>query len=125
MNICKDRKNKKLKLSQADYIEKVLQCFSMQNAKAVSTPLLGHLKLTKEMCPKTQEEEDKMSKIYYALALGSLIYAMLCTRPDILHAVGVVSMYSFSVKELGEEKLNPWHENLQRQDEHKINIILG
>ena len=53
MKICRDRKNKKLMLSQADYVE-VLQCFSMENAKTVSTPLPGHLKLTKEMCPKTQ-----------------------------------------------------------------------
>ena len=54
MKICRDRKNIKLMLSQADYVEKVLQCFSMENAKAISTPLLGHLKLTKEMCPKTR-----------------------------------------------------------------------
>ena len=80
-------------LSQVDYVEKVLQRFFMENAKAVSTPLLGHLKLTKEMCPKTQEEEDKMSKVPYASAVGSLMYAMVCTRPNIAHAVGVVSRY--------------------------------
>ena len=49
MKICRDRKNRKLTLSQANYIVKVLQCFSMDNAKVVSTLLLGHLKLTKEM----------------------------------------------------------------------------
>ena len=74
-------------------MEKVLQRFSTENAKAVSTPLPGHLKLTMEMCPKKQEEEDKMSKVPYALAIKSLMYAMVCTRPDIAHAVGVVSRY--------------------------------
>ena len=93
MKICRDGKNRKLTLSQADYIEKVLQHFSMEKAKAINTPLPGHLKLTKEMCPKTQEEEDKMSNVPYASAVGSLMYAMLCTRPDIAHAVGVVSRY--------------------------------
>ena len=44
---------------------KVLQCFSMENAKPISTPLPNHLKLTKEMCPKTQEEEDKMFVVPY------------------------------------------------------------
>ncbi|XP_070029435.1 secreted RxLR effector protein 161-like [Nicotiana sylvestris] len=34
-----------------------------------------------------------MSKVLYASAVGSLIYAMVCTRPDIAHAVGVVSRY--------------------------------
>ena len=34
-----------------------------------------------------------MSKTPYSLAVGSLMYAMVCTRPDIAHAVGVVSRY--------------------------------
>ena len=74
-------------------MEKVLQHFSMENAKAISTPLHGHLKLTKEMCPKIQEEKDNNSKMPYASAIGSLMYAMVCTRLDISHAVGVVSRY--------------------------------
>ena len=53
VNICRDRKNRTLTLSQDDYVEKVLQRFSMENAKAISIPLPSHLKLTKEMCPKT------------------------------------------------------------------------
>ena len=71
----------------------VLQHFSMENAKAVSTPLPGHLNLTKEMCPKTQEEEDKMSKVPYALVVGILMYAMVCMMPDIEHAMGVIRRY--------------------------------
>ena len=70
-----------------------MQHFSMENAKVVSTPLRSHLKLTKEMCPKTQEEEDKMSKAPYASSIGSLIYVMVCTRLDIAHAIRVVSKY--------------------------------
>ena len=45
------------------------------------------------MCPKTQEEIDYMSKVPYSSAVGSLIYAMVCTRLDISHAMGVVSRY--------------------------------
>ena len=51
MKIYKDRKHRKLTLSQVDYIEKVLHRFSMENAKAISLPLFGPLKLTMEMCP--------------------------------------------------------------------------
>ena len=61
--------------------------------KLFCTPLHSHLKLTKEMCPKTQEEEDKISKLPYASAIGILMYAMVCTRVDIAHAMGVVSRY--------------------------------
>ena len=52
-----------------------------------------HFKLTKEMRPKAQEEVDKMSNILYSSTFGSLMYAMVCTWPDISHAVGVVSRY--------------------------------
>ena len=65
----------------------------MENAKVVSIHLPSHLKLTKEMCPKTQEDEDKMSKVPYALVVGILIYDMVCTRLDIAHAVGFVSRH--------------------------------
>ena len=87
MKICRGGKNSKFTLSQADYIVKVLQHFSMENAKVGITPLPSHLKLTKEMCPKTQEEEDKMSKVPYASLVGSLMYDMVCTRPYIAHVV--------------------------------------
>ena len=42
MKICRDRKNITLTLSQADYVEKVLQRFSMENAKVICTPLPSH-----------------------------------------------------------------------------------
>ena len=93
MRITRDMKNRKLTLSQGEYIENVLQRFRMQNAKLVSTPLASHFKLRKHMCPETQEEIYYMSKIPYSSAVGSLMYAMVCTRHDIAHAVGVVSMY--------------------------------
>ena len=83
MRITRDMKNCKLTLYQSEYIEKVLERFKMQDAKPVSTHLASHFKLTKEMCPMTQEEIDCMSKVPYSSAVGSLIYAMVCTRPDI------------------------------------------
>ena len=52
----------------------------MQNVKPVSTPLSNHFKLLKDMCPKTREEIDYMSRIPYSSAAGSLMYAMLCTK---------------------------------------------
>jgi hypothetical protein len=100
MRITRDRKNHKLTLSQGEYIEKVLERFKMQDAKLVSTPLANHFKLTKEMCPKTQEKIDYMSKVPYSSTVGSLMYVMVCTRPDIAHAVGVVRRY---MNNLGKE----------------------
>ena len=66
MRIIRDRKNHRLTLSQGEYIEKVLDRFRMKNAKRVTiTPLAIHFKLSKDMCPKTQEEIEYMSKVPY------------------------------------------------------------
>ena len=43
--------------------------------------------------PKTQDEREHMSKIPYASAIGSIMYAMLCTRPDVSYALSVTSRY--------------------------------
>ena len=65
----------------------------MGDAKSVRTPLASHFRLSKDQSPKTEEEKDFMAKVPYASAIGSLMYAMTCTRPDISQAVGVVSRY--------------------------------
>ena len=65
----------------------------MKDAKSVSTPLAGHLKLSKKFYRTTYEEKREMENIPYSLAIGSLMYVMVCTRSDIAHAVGVVSRF--------------------------------
>ena len=93
MRIIRDRKERKLYLSQTDYIEKVLKRFKMENAKPVSTPLGNQFKLSNRDSPKDDSERALMENIPYASAIGSIMYAMICTRPDIAHAVGVVSRF--------------------------------
>ena len=65
----------------------------MQGAKALSTPLPTYYKLSQEDSLKSDEEQAEMSRIPYALAIGCLIYAIIATRPDITHAMGIVSRY--------------------------------
>ena len=65
----------------------------MQDSKPVKVPIPVGVKLSVEQCPKTQEEEEDMSRVPYASAVGSLMYAMVCTRPDIAHAVGLLSKF--------------------------------
>ena len=93
MRIKRDTNSRTLLLSQDKYINKVLSRFNMQNAKVVSTPLGVHFRLSKEQSPKTEEERAYMAKVPYASAIGSLMYVMVCTRPDIAQAVGAVSRY--------------------------------
>ena len=93
MRIIRDKANGTLKLSQSEYVKKVLNRFNMNEAKPMSTPLGIHFKLSKEQSPKIEEERDPMSKVSYASAIGSLMYVMVCTRPNIAHVVGVVSKF--------------------------------
>jgi hypothetical protein len=53
-----------------------------------------------DKCPKKHEEEDDMSHVPYAIAVGSLMYEMVYTRPNISHAMGVLSWY---MSKLGKE----------------------
>ena len=93
MEIVRDRKAGTLYLSQKRYIEKVLERFGMKDAKAVGTPLASHFKLSAKLAPRTREEVEHMGRVPYASAVGSVMYAMVCTRPDISQAVSVVSRY--------------------------------
>ena len=51
--------------------------------KSVSSPLAPHFKLSARMSPKMIDEREYMSHIRYASAAGSLMYAMMCTKPDL------------------------------------------
>jgi hypothetical protein len=93
MRIIKDRANSTPKISQAEYVKKILSIFSMDGAKSINTPLGSHFRPTKDQSLKTNQEKAYMSKVPYASTIGSLMYAMVCTRSDIAHAVGVVSRY--------------------------------
>uniref|UniRef100_A0A2N9IBW6 Integrase catalytic domain-containing protein n=1 Tax=Fagus sylvatica TaxID=28930 RepID=A0A2N9IBW6_FAGSY len=57
MRIIRDRANGTLKLSQTEYVKKILSRFSMDEAKPVSTPLGSHFRLTKDQSPKTEQEQ--------------------------------------------------------------------
>ncbi|KAK1591530.1 hypothetical protein Q3G72_009150 [Acer saccharum] len=93
IQVIRDRKNKTIALSQASYIDKILSRFSMQDSKKGMLPFRHGIKLSKEQVPKNEHEEQFLSRVPYASAVGSLMYAMLCTRPDICFAVGIVSRF--------------------------------
>nr|GEY10698.1 retrovirus-related Pol polyprotein from transposon TNT 1-94 [Tanacetum cinerariifolium] len=93
MQIHRDRVSRKIWLSRKSYVKKILQRFNMQDCKPISTPFPTNVKLSSKMSPSSEEERMEMSRVPYASAVGSLMFAMICTRPDIAHAVGVVSRY--------------------------------
>ena len=93
IKLWRDRKNRMLGLLQAGYIDKVLKRFSMQNSKKGLLPFRHRVPLSNDQRPKTLKEENMMRQVPYASAMGSLMYVMLCTRPDICYLVDMVSRY--------------------------------
>ncbi|GJS43737.1 transposable element [Tanacetum coccineum] len=94
MEIVRDRKLRKLCLTQKQYLRRILKRFRFdKQTKRVSTLLASQFKISAAMSPKNDVERAYMEKVPYANVVGSLMYAMICTQPDISHAVGMVSRY--------------------------------
>lgn len=101
MEIRRERLNRKLFLSQKSYIARVITRFRMQGAKPVVTPFAPHFMLSNNQSPSIEAETKNVKCIPYASAVNNLIYAMVYTRPDISHAVSMVSRF---MKNLGKAR---------------------
>jgi hypothetical protein len=93
IKIYRDRQRRLIGLSQSTYLDKVLKRFRMDKAKKGSLPMLSGKILSKAQCPTTAKDRETMSKVPYASAIGSIMYAMLCTRPDVSNALSLTSRY--------------------------------
>ena len=65
----------------------------MNNEKPVSTPLGQHFRLSITQAPETHEEKRFMEMIPYASMVGSVMYTMVCSQPDLTYAVSMISRY--------------------------------
>ncbi|GKA72573.1 retrotransposon protein, putative, ty1-copia subclass, partial [Tanacetum coccineum] len=92
LEIIRDRSCKILRMSQSGYVSKILNNLRIDNRKSVKMPLGEHFKLSLKDCPVRDCDVERMSKVPYANAVGSLIYLMVCTRPDIAYAVSVANL---------------------------------
>ena len=93
IEIHRDRAQGVLGLSQKAYIEKMLKRYNLDKCNTSPVPLQNGDKLNGSQCPKNDFERSKMSNIPYASAAGSLMYAQVCTRPDLAFTAGVLSKY--------------------------------
>jgi Reverse transcriptase (RNA-dependent DNA polymerase) len=91
-----------LGLSQQVYIDKILKRYGIKNYKSENTPVAKGDKFSLDQCPKIELEKSEMQQITYASLIGSLIYAQVCTRPDIVYIIGMVGRY------LSNPDMNHW-----------------
>lgn len=93
IKIHRDRHRGFLGLSQETYINKILERFRMKDCSPCIAPVVKGDKFSLDQCPKNDFEREQMKNNPYASIVGSLMYAQVCTRPDIAFIVGMLGRY--------------------------------
>ena len=92
LEITTDRKAKKLFLTQESYMQKIVEKFGMSDCKPFATPI-DEPKSSKERLELVSEDDENAVGVPYREAIGSLMYLMIGSRPNIAFAVGKVARF--------------------------------
>lgn len=90
LQIKRNRDSRTIFIHQEHYLQSVLTRFQMETCNAASTPLDPKDKLT----PLSPEDEEEVANVPYPVAIGSLMYAAVATRPDIAFAVQHLAQFT-------------------------------
>ena len=60
----------------------------MKDCASIVAPIIKGDKFSQSQCPQNDLEREQLKAIPYASAVGSLMYAQVCTRPELAFAVG-------------------------------------
>ena len=93
IQITRNMKEGWLELDQKRYVEVLLEKFGMSECRGVVTPLEPNVKFSKCQEPSTEEDMKRMEDIPYRQAIGSLMYLMVSTRPDLASSIQVLAKY--------------------------------
>ncbi|KAJ8517721.1 hypothetical protein ONZ45_g5159 [Pleurotus djamor] len=94
MEIRRERENRILRISQRSFIDSLTSRYLPSNTKPLSLPLDPNIRLTSDHSPKTTKECAEMAKKPYAELVGSLMFVMTGTRPDIAFPVQTFSRFT-------------------------------
>lgn len=120
MEIRRDRGRRTLTLSQHQYAEKILQMHGMEESHPVSTPMSATEKL-----PKLAQAEEGVDVKAYQSMLGSLMYLMIGTRPDLAYAVGALSQHAATPGKQHFEALKRAYRYVRATTDHSITYTGG
>jgi ATP-binding cassette subfamily B (MDR/TAP) protein 1 len=88
MEVERNRDERLLRINQIKYLKEILKRFWMEECKPIGVPLDRKMKLQRNV---NGNDESKGSP--YQQAVGSLMYAMLCTRPDLAYPISVLNQH--------------------------------
>ena len=104
VRVTRNRANKTVELDQEQYLDKILSKFGFKQAKPqrkeISTPIDGYCDLH-----PANDKDKRIDATWYREVIGSLMYAMVYTRPDIAFALGRLSQYNQDPAEHHERAL--------------------
>src|SRR5271155_5336503 len=89
IQVHRDRERKIIHISQPGYNRTILERFGMQDSKPASTPLSNGARLTKATMADVLTDQKE-----YQSMVGSIMYAMLATRPDLAQSIQQISQFS-------------------------------
>ena len=87
LEIIRNREKREIYLSQKGYLQRVLIKFKMENSASVTCPML------QSICLRKLEEGENQTDAPYQQVLGSLMYAMVATRPDLSFVIQDLSRF--------------------------------
>lgn len=93
MKVTRDRDRRRLELSQARYVDKMLTEFQMTECKPASTPEQHGKQLSKKDEAIDDSERATMAGRPHLELVGSLLYKSISTGPDIAHATSLLARY--------------------------------
>ena len=89
IQVLRNRKHRQIHISQSGYINSILERFSLLECNPVSTPIAAGTKLQKAKPDDIMDDPKEYQSI-----VGSQMYAMLCTRPDLAYAISQISQFN-------------------------------
>ncbi|GJV83552.1 retrotransposon protein, putative, ty1-copia subclass [Tanacetum coccineum] len=75
------------------YMDKILKRYKMDNSKRGHIPMQERLNLNKTQGASTPEEVKRMQNVPYTSAVGSIMYDVRCTRPDVANTKDMFLVY--------------------------------
>lgn len=93
IKIYRDRSRRLIRLHQNTYLDKILKKLKMKEYKKGFVHMQHVTVLSKIRCPGSTKELDRMSRVPYASTIGTIMYAKICTRPNISYALNMVSRF--------------------------------
>jgi hypothetical protein len=88
MEVERNRDQRILHINQIKYLKEILKRFRMEECKPIGVPFDPKMKLQ-----RNANGNDESKGFPYQQAVGSLMYAMLCTQLDLAYPISVLSQH--------------------------------